>query len=76
MEKFALTNPINTNKPKRPSSLANDIRQCPAWKRRDARHCPGGRHPERVRCLEHRMRRRCTDTTFGRADFDPLRTPR
>jgi hypothetical protein len=36
MEKFALTNLINTNKPKeRPSSLANGIRQCDAWKRRD-----------------------------------------
>jgi hypothetical protein len=36
MEKFALTNLINTNKPKgRPSSLANGIRQCHAWKRRD-----------------------------------------
>jgi hypothetical protein len=36
MEKFALTNLINTNEPKgRPSSLANRIRQRHAWKRRD-----------------------------------------
>ena len=35
-KQFALANLIDTNKPKgRPSSLANGIRQCHAWKRRD-----------------------------------------
>ena len=39
----AFTNLINTNKPKeRPSSLANGIRQCDAWKRRDGSCWPFG----------------------------------
>jgi hypothetical protein len=37
----ALTNLIDTDKPKgRPSSLANGIRQCHAWKRRDGSYWP------------------------------------
>jgi hypothetical protein len=42
MEKFALTNLTNTNKPREwPSSSANGIRQWDAWKRRDGSCWPG-----------------------------------
>jgi hypothetical protein len=52
MEKFALTNLINTNKPKeRPWSLANGIRQRHAWKRRDGSCWPEADDSGRVQSV-------------------------
>jgi len=55
MEKFALTNLINTNKPKeRPWSLANGIRQRHAWKRRDGSCWPEADASGRVQSVVNR----------------------